>query len=107
MLTDTKRKKLTRRDLAGAVARVGGLTEAEAYGQINLVLDTLAAHLAAGHDVELRGLGSFRWRVHAGNHGLDIKTRARLAIGPSRRLAFRGGKGLRSLPIVDLLSSDA
>jgi integration host factor subunit beta len=80
---------LTRRTLARHVAVALDLPTATAGRAVEVVLDTLADHVAVGGRAELRGLGSFGVRTRKGGARRNPRTGQRVATRPKRVVRFR------------------
>jgi nucleoid DNA-binding protein len=61
------------------------------------IIGALAAALAAGEAVELRGLGSLEVRDRAGRRSCNPKTREPVDVPPRRYVLFHPGSELKAL----------
>jgi len=87
----TKSELITR--IAG---RFPKLTQPDAEMSVNLILQAIAAKLAAGDRVEIRGFGSFSAHVRPPRIGRNPKTGARVDV-PSKAVPhFKPGVELRA-----------
>jgi integration host factor subunit alpha len=82
-------KTLTRADLAEAVVRKVGLPRNESQELVELILQEIAASLAAGEAVKLSSFGSFGIRQKGPRVGRNPKTGQEVPITPRRVLVFR------------------
>lgn len=81
---------MVKADLARAVYEThGGLTHQESKEMVTLILDSIKSELLRGENVKLSGFGSFRVISLKARLGRNPKTRARMRLGPSRRVTFR------------------
>lgn len=62
---------------------------------VSTVLDEVAASLAAGKRVELRGFGVFSVKVRSSRTGRNPRTGQPVSVGEKRTPFFRTGKELR------------
>ncbi len=62
---------------------------------VNVIFKTIAAALARGDRIELRGFGSFTVRDHGPRVGRNPRTGETVHVPAKRRLHFRSGKELR------------
>ena len=62
---------------------------------VSTVLDEVAASLAAGKRVELRGFGVFSVKVRSSRTGRNPRTGQPVSVGEKRAPFFRTGKELR------------
>lgn len=62
---------------------------------VSTVLDEVAAALAAGKRVELRGFGVFSVKVRSSRTGRNPRTGQAVSVGEKRAPFFRTGKELR------------
>ena len=88
---------MTKADIAHNVAQATGLTTRDTAAAVDVLLQSLAEALVAGHRTELRGFGTFETVLRAPRTGRNPRTGAKVKI-PSRWVpVFRLGKRLRSL----------
>ena len=77
-------------DLARTVYEAhGGLTHQESKELVKLIFDSIKSELIQGEPVKLSGFGSFRVISLKARRGRNPQTRARMQLGPSRRVTFR------------------
>jgi len=87
---------VTRADLAKAVSEETGLlTHRDARALVDMLIEEMAARLAAGEEVRLSSFGSFRLRDKAARTGRNPRTREAAAIGPRRVVTFRASQVLK------------
>jgi DNA-binding protein HU-beta len=85
---------MTRSNLIEQIAGSSGRTRKEAEEMIDAVLGHIAAALAKGEKVDLRGFGSFQVNAKNERQGRNPKTGEMLTI-PARKVAvFKPGKEL-------------
>jgi len=70
----TKKEKFTRADIEKLLHDKAGIDTIQAAAVINIVLDGIAASIAAGVTVELRGLGTFGIRKRKGRKARNPRT---------------------------------
>ena len=86
---------VTRADLAKAVGDESGLLHREARVLVDMLIEEMAARLAAGEEVKLSSFGSFKLRRKAARTGRNPKTREAAAITPRRVVTFRASQALK------------
>lgn len=92
----SKRKGLTKADLAGAVyERHGGLTKGEAAELVDAVFQAVKSTLVEGRAVKIRNFGVFEVKDRSGRVGVDPTSGDRIRIPPKKGLAFRPSEGLK------------
>ena len=88
---------VTRDQLAQTLSEKQQLTTIESRKIVDIVIDTLADALAAGKDVELRGLGSFSVKRTKPRPGRNPMKPDQQVIIPSRLVVkFRPGKVIKT-----------
>jgi integration host factor subunit beta len=85
----SKQAKLTRQRIAETLGATAGLKPSQARALTNLVIDTLATAIAAGNQVELRGLGTFGVRERKGRLSHNPRTLAPVLVPPGKTVFFR------------------
>ena len=88
---------MTKADLVDKVAPRSTLTKKETEVVVNTIFDEIAAALARGEKVELRGFGSFRVRRRKARRGRNPKTGALVSVPETRVPFFTVGKDLKTL----------
>ena len=87
---------MTKSELIERVAeRRPELDSAEVESAIKAVLNEMAAALARGERIEIRGFGSFSLQYRAPRTGRNPKTGEAVSLGAKYRPRFRAGKELR------------
>lgn len=87
---------MNRSDLFDALAeRYPHLTEADAQAAVMTILETMAAALAAGQRIELRGFGSFSVHQRQPRQARNPRTGAAVEVPERRTVHFKPGKALR------------
>ena len=89
--------RLTKRDLVDSIAARTELDQQRVEQVVNCVFDAIAAAIARGEGVEIRGFGSIRTRAHEGYQGRNPRTGIAVDVPPKVRPFFRAGKELREL----------
>jgi integration host factor subunit beta len=82
-------------ELIDALTARAGLTRTRATAVVELIFNRIAAALAIGDEVELRGFGSFRIHHRRSREGRNPRTGARVRVPAKRAVLFRSGKALR------------
>ena len=82
-------------DLIETLKAKAGLTKKESAAVVALFFDGMAAALARGDRVEIRGLCSFRVKKYKGYTGRNPKTGEQVKIGPKTLPFFKCGKELK------------
>jgi nucleoid DNA-binding protein len=72
-----------------------GTSKAEAKRLLDAQIEAMARHLACGHRVVIRGLGSFHTHEVAARRGRRPTDGAALEVPSHRHVAFRASKRLR------------
>jgi nucleoid DNA-binding protein len=83
--------KFTRQDIQKIVMSETGLNLRQARELTGRIIEALAAALAAGETVELRGLGSLEVRERAGRRSCNPKTKKPVKVPPRRYVLFHPG----------------
>ncbi|MEG3145191.1 integration host factor subunit alpha [Sphingomonas sp. RT2P30] len=86
---------LTRADLATALHRQIGLSNADSANLVEQILDQMRDALAKGENVKIPGFGTFILRDKGGRIGRNPKTGVEAPISPRRVLIFRPSGKLR------------
>lgn len=99
-VTVGKPVKVTKDNLADALASAIGVKKDKAVRGVNAVIDALVAGLKDGYTVELRGLGSFsvahrKVRQGTTNLGLPFDPKGLGSSALKAVVRFKAGKGLR------------
>ena len=71
------------------------LVHREVERLVNAIFETIAAALARGERIELRGFGSFTVKERAPRVGRNPRTGEAVQVPAKRRLNFKSGKELR------------
>ncbi len=82
-------------ELAAAVAKKTGLTQAKSDAAINAVVEAITEALAAGDKVQLVGFGTFEVRERGARTGLNPRTKETIEIPASKQPAFKAGKAFK------------
>ena len=85
------------KELAAAVAKETGLSNAKAAEAVSAALAAIGKTLTKGKDVRLLGFGSFSVAKRAASTGRNPRTGETIKIAASKSVKFRAGKGLKDL----------
>jgi nucleoid DNA-binding protein len=88
--------KFTKANLKEILQSGAGLGALKARELTGRIIGALAAALAAGETVELRGLGTLEVREHAERRARNPRTGEAVTVPPRRRVLFRPGSELKS-----------
>lgn len=91
------KKSLTKADIVAGVSRRLDFTQVQAAIVVDSFLKGVVSALKRGDEVEIRGLGSFRFRSRAPRKGRNPKTGERVEVPAKRVPYFRMGKELKSI----------
>ena len=87
---------MTRSDLIDRLAAQHTQLQAkDAEMVVRVILDTMAASLARGDRIEIRGFGSFVLNYRPPRNGRNPKTGARVEVPAKYRPSFKAGMELR------------
>jgi integration host factor subunit beta len=87
---------LNKLELISVLREKTNLTKPEATKVVDLIFDKMAAVLASGDRVEIRGLCSFYVKEYESYTGRNPKTGERVPIKPKKLPFFKAGKMLKS-----------
>ncbi len=87
--------KLTKDDLAEAVAGACDCSKSAASDCLNAILDKISSALKAGNEVTLTGFGTFSVSHRKARMGRNPQTGASLKIAAKNVPKFKAGKGLK------------
>lgn len=90
-------RSLTKADIVAGVARRLDVTQVQAAIIVDSFLKGVVTALKQGEEVEIRGLGSFRFRSRAPRKGRNPKTGERVEVPAKRVPYFRMGKELKAI----------
>jgi integration host factor subunit beta len=82
-------------ELISALKKEANLSKAEAAKVIQILFDNMAAAMAQGDRVEIRGLCSFYIKNYKSYIGRNPKSGEKVLIKPKRLPFFKSGKELR------------
>ena len=88
---------MTKADLVNIVADRLKITQVQASIIVEATLKSIVLALQNGHEVEIRGFGSFRFRNRAPRVGRNPKTGEKVDVPPKRIPYFKMGKELKAL----------
>ena len=86
---------MTRKDLAGEVAKNIGLSQILVREVLDGILDAICNSLATGERVELRNFGVFRTRAMRERVVKNPKTKEKIRIPATTVVRFKPGKELK------------
>lgn len=87
---------MTKRDLVIKIAKNSELTQNQVASVVQQTLDSIAAELIAGNDIELRNFGVFEIKIRKSRKGRNPRNVKNEVIIPERAVVkFRAGKELR------------
>lgn len=84
------------KELAAAVAKETGLSNAKAAEAVSAALGAMAKSIAKGKGVRLVGFGSFDVAKRGARKGRNPKTGKPIKIAASKSVRFKAGKGLKA-----------
>ncbi len=86
---------MTKSELVSKLAKVAGLTKAQAERALNGFMDIVKEELSKGGNITLVGFGTFEVVNRAGRKGRNPRTGEVIEIKPTKVPKFRPGKGLK------------
>ncbi len=86
---------MNKTELVESVAKLSGLSKADAGKAVDAVVDSVTNALVAGDKVTLIGFGTFETRERAARTGRNPRTGEELQIAASKTPAFKAGKKLK------------
>jgi len=86
---------LTKADLVEKVAEKTGLTRTDVAVVVDSFLDTVKKSVENGHNIEIRGFGSFKVKFYNGYKGRNPKTGDLIKVDGKKLPFFKVGKELR------------
>jgi integration host factor subunit alpha len=92
---DSRRKTVTRSDLAEAVFRRIGLSRLESAQLVEMVIDEISEAVLRGENVKLSGFGTFIQRSKRERIGRNPKTGVEATISPRKVLVFKASHIMR------------
>lgn len=88
---------MTKSELIERLAASADLPKKRAEDAVNCIFDSLAASLAQGRRIEIRGFGSFALKQHRAYVGRNPKTGTEVPVASKQSIHFKVGKQLREL----------
>lgn len=85
------------KELAAAVAKETGLSNAQAAKAVTAALGTISKSLAKNKDVRLVGFGSFVVSRRGARKGRNPQTGETIKIAASKAVKFKAGKALKDM----------
>ena len=86
---------MTKVELIASLAEQHKMSLKDAKSIVDTILETMSAALTNGHNVELRGFGSFQVRKYDAYLGRNPKSGKEIKVGPKKLPFFKPGKDLR------------
>ena len=87
---------MTKRDLVVRIAKETGIIQSDVADIVQRTLDSIAAELIAGNDIELRNFGVFEIKIRKSRKGRNPRDTKNEVIIPERAVVkFRAGKDLK------------
>lgn len=86
---------MTKTELIEALADQQKLSVKEAKSIVETILETMTDALIRGHNVEIRGFGSFQVRQYDSYVGRNPKSGEEIKVGAKKLPFFKAGKELR------------
>ncbi len=86
---------MTKSEFVSRVAKVAGLTKAQAEKAVNAFMEVVKESLSKGESITLVGFGTFEVVQRAGRKGRNPRTGEEIEIKPTKVPKFRPGKGLK------------
>ena len=87
---------MTKRDLVVRIAKETGIIQSDVADIVQRTLDSIAAELIAGNDIELRNFGVFEIKVRKSRKGRNPNQPTNEVTIPERAVVkFRAGKDLK------------
>jgi len=96
-MAESSRSAMTKADLISVLAKRLDITQVQAGIIVEAALRSIVSALQNGHEVEIRGFGSFRFRNRAPRKGRNPKTGERVDVPPKKIPYFKMGKELKAL----------
>jgi integration host factor subunit beta len=94
---DGASRSYTKADIVAKVAKRLDITHVQAGVVVDAFLKGVVGALKAGEEVEIRGLGSFRFRTRKPRRGRNPKTGERVDVPAKKVPYFKMGKELKTL----------
>ncbi len=86
---------LTKAEIVKEISDGTGITRLETETIVNAFIATIHQHLQQGHEIEIRGLGSFRFIERAARTTRNPKTGKKIDVPKRRAAKFRLSKELK------------
>ena len=86
---------MTKMELIESLAEQQKISAKEAKSIVNTILTAMTDALRQGHNVELRGFGSFQVRKYDAYRGRNPKTGEEIQVAQKKLPFFKPGKDLR------------
>lgn len=84
-------------DLINKIAKEMNISKQEAETGVNFFFQTIKEALLKGEEIELRGLGSFRFRQRGARSGRNPRTGEPVQVPPKKVLYFKPSKILKKM----------
>ena len=86
---------MTKFELTESLAHIQKISVREAKSIVDTILATMTDAMLRGHNVEIRGFGSFQVRQYDSYVGRNPKTGQQIKVRPKKLPFFKPGKDLR------------
>ncbi len=86
---------MNKTELIAAVAEQAGLSKKDAEKAVKALTEVVTEELKNGGKVQLVGFGTFEVSERAAREGINLQTKARIAIPASKAPKFKAGKALK------------
>ncbi len=90
-------KSIFRKDLAERMSEEFDITKKDATAYLNFLIDEITSEVRQDNEVELTGFGKFYLKERAGKKGVIPNTTTRIDILPSKTLAFKPSRSLKTI----------
>jgi integration host factor subunit beta len=84
-------------DLINKISKEMKISKQEAEEGVNLFFQTMREALLRGEEIELRGFGSFRFRMRGARSGRNPRTGNPVQVPPKKVLYFKPSKLIKSM----------
>lgn len=88
---------MTKADLVKAIAEKADLTQKQAAGALDALLDSVQSAVKAGDKVQLTGFGTFEAKVRKARTGINPLTGKKLDIPACKVPSFKVGKAFKDI----------
>lgn len=89
--------KIRRKDIAKEISARHGMNMDESLKVVDTMTNFMRAELAAGHDIEIRGLGALVIKEYAPKTVRNINEKTTMILPARKGVYFRAGKYLKNI----------